>query len=82
MKRLLGSLMVVGLLGLGALGAAGCVEEARCEEACVHECDICGVDCDELDITNCTNFCQDTESDPDRVDCVIKAQSCDDLWKC
>ena len=81
MKRFITLLLL--LVGLLLAGAAGCAdEEARCAQMCEHKCDICDQDCTEDDITACVNSCENVGTEPERADCVIAAQSCDDVWEC
>jgi hypothetical protein len=79
--RWLERLVWFALPALLLLGA-GCVEEPRCAEACRHSCEICEEDCGDEDLKACETTCEDQQTDPDRTDCVISTQSCDDLWKC
>jgi hypothetical protein len=81
MRSLLLRVVWLAAPALLALGA-GCVEEPRCAEACLHTCEICQTDCAAEDLQACQNTCQDQQTDPARAECVISTQSCDDLWKC
>ena len=71
-------LVTPALLLLGA----GCAEEPRCADACRHTCEICQTDCAEEDLQACETSCEDQQTDPDRIDCILSTESCDDLWKC
>ena len=79
MKRIITLFLLLGMLAM--LGAA-CVEETRCAEMCEHKCDLCDQNCSEDDINACVNSCENVGTEPERADCVIDAQSCDEVWEC
>lgn len=80
-NRMLSRLALVAALALAA-PLTGCVEEPRCQEACEHTCDICDSGCDEAQLATCTQSCEDSLTPPERAQCVIDTDLCEDLWKC
>ncbi|MFH2009721.1 MAG: hypothetical protein ABI333_24215 [bacterium] len=80
MKRLIGLILTLGFCLAMAGGCAA--EEARCEEACRHQCDLCDQSCSEEDIAICAVSCENMDTEPDRTDCVLAAPTCDDIWEC
>lgn len=73
---------------VSALPSAGCKEEPKCREACIHACEICGQPCDlsdpviadDLDV--CQENCETSAVPPWRAECILNTDFCEDLWKC
>ena len=80
-QRLLCALAVLALVAFPAL-LGGCEAEPRCREACEHVCTICESDCTETQIQTCTQSCRDLKTDPDRAQCILDTDLCEDLWEC
>lgn len=76
--------LVLALVAMLALGAplGGCVSEPRCREACEHTCDICDSDCSEGQLKTCIQSCEDAQTAPERAECILDTDLCEDLWQC
>lgn len=75
------------ILAVGLAGWLGCEEPPSCRQVCEHVCDVCQ-DCDPQDpdsegtIEDCVQRCRLEDPAPERRDCLLETQSCDELWRC
>lgn len=76
------SLAMLAMVAALVAPLGGCVEEPRCREACEHTCDICGTQCSDVELDTCTQSCVDGQTAPERAECVLDTDLCEDLWRC